>query len=271
VKQFGNDSEKYRALYEPNLSYIYVPHGTLAWYIDEEAKSIAIPNNDVRFLEKCVELLSQPAEAAKARRLLERYTGLSFADAKHWRQWLENNREKLYFSDFYDYRFYTGPADSGALPIDIKNAGSDLKLEEPTNDIPVRVGATVVTSAQQGGLVTIVVRLKIANGWYIAAPKRANVPQIQIDLDLPAGARWYGEWQPLKIDGTGKLKPGEYRGDILLTRQLYFAEKAISETAVHATKKLPLRGILHYVAVKGKRRSLPMDAPFEAAGVRFVP
>src|SRR5215813_3925439 len=40
AQRLGYDVEKYRALYEPNIGYIYVPHETTAYAIDEEAQSI---------------------------------------------------------------------------------------------------------------------------------------------------------------------------------------------------------------------------------------
>lgn len=62
--KFGADHKKYSDYYEPNLDYIYVPADHSGLKVDEEAKQLGIPNNDVRLLERCVALL----EAKETRR-----------------------------------------------------------------------------------------------------------------------------------------------------------------------------------------------------------
>jgi hypothetical protein len=139
VDRLGEDKQKYRALFEANIGYVHIPHGTHGLDIDTEAQSIGIPNNDVRFIDKCITLLQKPAEAAKAQRLLERYTGQSFKNAKAWQAWFEENKSKLYFSDGYDYRFYSGPAGPDPAPTVVPSLLSDVKPSDPSNIQPVTI------------------------------------------------------------------------------------------------------------------------------------
>lgn len=295
VKRLGYDVEKYRALYEPNIAYVFVPHGTTWYTIDEEAKSIGLPNNDLRFLEKCIELLKQPAEAPKGRRLLERYTGLSFPGAKAWEQWLESNREKLYFSDYYDYRFYTGPVGPAPSDKEVQGALWEMKLDELPNAVvsvgAVAVGDDVSTPGQtwgrddklvdlahengayvtkKGALVTLTVRMKIADVFYTYAgiPEARAHELTKISVDLPAGARWNGEWQlPRTYVGP---EPGVsvFRGDAVFTRELYFTNVPTEGRDIMGRAKMAVRGTVHsqpcYQQGSGPVRcSPPRDSPFE--------
>jgi hypothetical protein len=274
VKSFGHDSEKYRTVYEPSLAYVYVPHGTSAYTVDEDAKSIGIPNNEVRFLSKCIEFLRQPAEAERARRLLERYTGLSFASSKAWQQWFESNRDKLYFSDYYDYRFYAGPAGPAPGLAAVQTALGNMKLDEPNEVAPATLASAAVGyirerdgtySSNKGALVTLIVRLKIADGWhtYARVPDSEANDVTKINVDLPAGARWYGEWEiPKTYEGNA---PGseEYRGDAVFTRQLYWTSVSNQGKDISARRKITLRGTVHCQTCNEERCLPPADIPFE--------
>ena len=231
IDKYSDSIEKYRAYYGPNLGYVRQPHGAIWFEIDEDAKSLGIANNDPRLLEKCVGLLSNSSEAPKALRLLQRYTGLSLTDATAWQDWLKQNRSKLYFSDSYDYRFFTGPAGPAPTPVSVRTAIDAMSVTEPTDVAPVSVGATVATYfhskegnfSKKGALVTLVVRLKVADGWHVYAQVPQDVPYkpIKIDAQLPDSFRWNEDWQtPLATNGD---VPGltEYRGDVVFTRQFY--------------------------------------------------
>jgi cytochrome c biogenesis DsbD-like protein len=231
IDKYSDSIEKYRAYYGPNLGYVHEPHGAIWFEVDEDAKSLGIANNDPRLLEKCVGLLSNPSEAPKALRLLQRYTGLSLTDTTAWQDWLKQNRSKLYFSDSYDYRFFTGPAGPAPTPGSVRTAIDAMSVTEPTDVAPVSVGATAATYfhskegnfSKKGALVTLVVRLKVADGWHVYAQVPQDVPYtpIKIDAQLPDGLRWNEGWQtPLATNGD---VPGlmEYRGDTVFTRQFY--------------------------------------------------
>jgi len=274
VKAFGEDVDKYRELYQQNVGYVYVPHGATWYTVDEEAKSIGVPNNDVRFLEKCIDLLRQRQEAAKATRLLERYTGVSFPSAKGWLRWFKNNRNLLYFSDYYDYRFYAGPAGPRPSPREVEMAIDEIKLTEPDEHSPVSLGAVAVGyvrrkggtySTRQGALVTLIVKLEIANGWhtYAQVTKVKRMELRRLSVELPASARWYGDWLlPTRYPGV-KRGAVEGPGFLVFTRQLYFPASPIEGKPFGSEVDVTLGGTAHYQACKEKRCVPAADMPFE--------
>jgi hypothetical protein len=244
VDKYGDSIEKYRAFYSPNIGYVRQAHGGIWFEIDEDAKSLGIANNDPHLLEKCVELLSNTAEAPKALRLLQRYTGQSFTDTAAWQDWLKQNRSKLYFSDGYDYRFFTGPAGPAPTAASLRTAIDAMNITEPTDIAPMSLGATVATYfhskegnfSKKGALITLVVRLKIADGWHVYAqvPQDVQYKPIKIDAQLPDGVRWNEDWQtPLATNGD---VPGltEYRGDVVFTRQFY-STATIAKAKINGT------------------------------------
>jgi hypothetical protein len=247
IDKYGDSIEKYRAYYSPNLGYVRQPHGAIWFEVDEDAKSLGIANNDPRLLDKCVELLGDPAEAPKALRLLRRYTGLSFTDAAAWQNWLKQNRSKLYFSDSYDYRFFTGPAGPAPTSVSVRTAIDAMSVTEPTDVSPVSVAATAATYfhskegifSKKGALVTLVVRIKVADGWHLYAQVPQDVPYkpTKIDAQLPDTFRWNEDWQtPLATNGD-VAGLTEYRGDLVFTRLFY---------STVAAKKAKIDGNVHF-------------------------
>ncbi len=53
---------------------------------------------------------------ATAKRLLLRYTERSFTTVAQWRKWLEENRDRIYFSDVAGYKFRVIPKGYLKLP-----------------------------------------------------------------------------------------------------------------------------------------------------------
>jgi hypothetical protein len=271
VVRHGADITKYRAYYAPNLAYVRQPHGAIWFEIDQDAKSLGIANNDPKLLEKSVELLRNPSEVSKAQRLLERYTGLSLTGADAWEKWLSENRSKLYFSDSYDYRFFAGPAGPAPTMTNIRTAIDAMNTMEPSDVAPVSVGTAVATYfyskegtfSKKGALMTLVVRLNIADGWHVYAHVPPDVPYktTTIDVELPPGFRWNEDWQtPIT---TNSNVPGltEYRGDAVFTRQFY-ATKA-TKTSVHGSVHFQAHGAVHFQVCNVQECRPAASAPFE--------
>lgn len=78
--------------------------------VDKELKSLGIRSNrEIKTLERLIELLDDRTYADQARTLLGRYTDQAFARSNQWRDWLEANRERIFFSDFGGYKFRVMP------------------------------------------------------------------------------------------------------------------------------------------------------------------
>lgn len=108
-KRFGTDSEKYLAYYRENLEYLHPapPNNLLA--VDEDVKSLGLSNRKIELLQRCIDLLEKGEKVDLAQRILKRYTNEKFTDAKGWKDWLEKNRERLFFSDVGGFKFFVAP------------------------------------------------------------------------------------------------------------------------------------------------------------------
>jgi hypothetical protein len=108
-KRFGADAEKYRKYYQDNLEYLRASSPTGMFTVDEDVKGLGLSNRKVELLDRCVSLLEKGENVDVALRVLKRYTGESFAEAREWKAWLEKNRGQLFFSDAGGFKFFVAP------------------------------------------------------------------------------------------------------------------------------------------------------------------
>ena len=94
----GNNPEAYAKFYDENYDYFY-GFGFYHLEIDEDVKSIGIPNYDKRILDEAIKLWESGKDAEKAKRILTRYTSVDFASAKEWRNWYNIHKDKLFFTE----------------------------------------------------------------------------------------------------------------------------------------------------------------------------
>jgi hypothetical protein len=270
IKQTNRDQAKLKAIYEGQESFIWVPPGTSALSIDEDVRALGIPNNDIRLLEKCISQLDDESASARARRVLTRYTGLAFGGQAEWSDWLKANRKQLYFSDSYGYRFFTGPAGAGPMQDHVRNVVAAFVQPNTTDAAPVSVAAGFATANDLsyvgiGDRMTLVVRMRIREGWHAYASVPEGNPMIptQLDVKLPTSLRWAGEWRmsPVPASGEKDKKGGavEQQGDVLFVRSLYLAGMP-----QHEDGKITVRGELHFQACNALRCLPSATLPVEA-------
>ncbi len=78
--------------------------------MDEELKGLGIDSNrKIESLQRLIELLDDPQRAATARKLLSRYTDRSFETAAQGRQWLDENKGRIYFTEVGGFKFKVVP------------------------------------------------------------------------------------------------------------------------------------------------------------------
>jgi hypothetical protein len=93
--------------YRDNLEWVYRDQ---MFRVDEELKGLGLDSNrKVESLRRLIELLSDAQHAATAKKLLGRYTDQPFEAPQHWRQWFEENKERIYFTDVGGYKFRVVP------------------------------------------------------------------------------------------------------------------------------------------------------------------
>jgi len=109
VAQFGSALDKYLPYYRQNLGYLVPGPKLYTFEVDEDVRSLAVPNHDVELLELCVAMLESNLDVTKVTRILTRYSGEKLQTPQQWRKWLDSNRSRLYFSDEDGYRFHVAP------------------------------------------------------------------------------------------------------------------------------------------------------------------
>lgn len=234
LKEHDFDKEVIRELFTENLPYvtILVGHGQLE--IDTDAQQLKTPNNDVASLGKWIQRLDSGDEAETALRLLQRYTGQELKTAEQWKKWFSRNRAELNFDETKGYRFrvstnggsasieQTLVADDGVgQPSSVAPAIFDIKLSGQ----PEINGATY---ARAGSKVTLSVRANILSPWHIYAPDYQNGVNkpTQIDVQLPDGMQFVGEWQ-VPLATSGLLGDGA-----IFTRKIKLSKTFSGNTAI---------------------------------------
>lgn len=187
-KQFGADEEAYADYYRDNAPYFY-PQG-YDFFIDEDVRSLGIPNNDIRLLGKAIAMWESGERVGKARRILTRYTLCRFATPAEWRAWFEANKSRLFFTEAggwvfmvdtrdttvpgNDYSVLRAPATAAPTetapdaPARTETVPAPAGLPETaaTDDRnPVRVAAAVEPLPNGNRQVTV--RMKIHKGYHI--------------------------------------------------------------------------------------------------------
>ena len=71
-------------------------------------------NRKIASLKRLIVLLDDGQQDGETvRRLLARYTSVSFDTAQQWQQWFDDNKDHLFFSDVGGYRFRVVPQGYG--------------------------------------------------------------------------------------------------------------------------------------------------------------
>jgi hypothetical protein len=112
-EEYKKDPKRIVKYYYDNFEFIYptCSHPSQGYIIDKELKKLGIPSNrKIATLEKLIELLDDPEKAPTAKIALGRYTNMSpETPPEQWRQWLQQNRDRIFFSDFGGYKFFVAP------------------------------------------------------------------------------------------------------------------------------------------------------------------
>ena len=107
LRKYVGDPEGLKQYYRDNLEFVYQDR---IFQIDGKLKSLGLNSNrSLESLEQLINLLNDEAKADTAQLLLTRYTNQSFQNTEEWKQWFENNRDRIYFSDMGGYKFFVVP------------------------------------------------------------------------------------------------------------------------------------------------------------------
>jgi len=196
-KKFGNNTDLYHQYYRSNYEYFY-PSDAYNLQLDQDVKKIGISNRKVALLEKCVQMLEKGADTATAQRVLLRYTTEKFQRAAEWRNWLDKNKSRLFYTESGGFKFMIntfGEPVKTAEVVQIK-VPEKVKTQEPTLNDPVAVSASLSYSGDKK-TAKLVIDAAILKGWHIYAylPKDSPFIITETILELPQGASIQKEWE----------------------------------------------------------------------------
>lgn len=236
----GLDTIKIRAFLKENRAYFYSqPDGMYDLRVDKDAKSLGIANDDIKILDAAISLLEKGKEVEKANRLLWRYTIEDFATAKEWRAWYNKYKNKMFFTKSGGFVWLINDADANPTirprkdkKVEVKketaNKTAELKLDEPTHENPVSVGAVIVDGAKDGEKV-VMIKTKIMDGYHIYAYVPAGEAYIKTEqgIELPASVKLVGDWDksaPAPYPGKDKLLI--YKGENTFKHKIIVGDQA---------------------------------------------
>lgn len=187
--QFGTNTSAYHQYYRQNYEYFY-PSGTYTLQLDRDAQKLGISNRKLAILEKCVSLLEAHKDTELALRVLQRYTTEKFITASEWRNWLNKNKNNLFYTESGGFKFMVNtfgkriknvPVQSYQLPKAVESA-------EPTAADPVSISARFIPG-KGNKQDSLLIEARILKGWHIYAYVGKDNPFIpsEVKLDLPEG------------------------------------------------------------------------------------
>ncbi|MDR1273563.1 MAG: protein-disulfide reductase DsbD N-terminal domain-containing protein [Odoribacteraceae bacterium] len=228
---FGTDSDAYIAFYDENRDYFY-SYGFYHIEVDEDVKSLQIPNNDFRLLDAAIKLWETGKDPEKGRRILERYTLLDFLTPGEWRTWYEANKERLFFTESGGWLFLVNSREPGVNDYHAKEARQQIATLQPgkTNDQePVKVATGLIT--KENGDKELVVKIKIHPGYHLYASVAGEDPFIPttVAIELPPGYTCAGEMQ------YPSFKPFTSNGTTIYEDELVFRQPVTGTGAGEAT------------------------------------
>ena len=230
--KFGTDVAAYAKYYTENMPYFYGSVDGYDLQLDEDAKSLGIPNNDKRILDRAITMWEKGEDVEKARRLLCRYTLLRYDNPKEWRAWLKKYDKQLFFTESGGWLWLVNSQDSttpgndySILKYNEADAEKMAKVNEATSiDNPVQLAAVVESSGKEK---TLVVKMKIHPGYHIYAIVSDKDPYIAntYDISVGADAKLVGELQKPAgrlLNSTGTVV---YEGEVVFRQKFTGVDK----------------------------------------------
>lgn len=200
---FGEDEAEYARYYDKNTPWFYPTSDGYRLDIDEDVRAIGIANNDIRMLDKAIELLGKGGDDANmGRRILERYTLCRFATPEEWKAWLDANRDRLFFTESGGWLWLVNTLDP-SVPgndysvltdkADTKTAQTSTSAGETDPSNPVALKAEITDISD--GMKEVVISMTVHEGFHTYAMVADDDPFIatEVTIDLPEGYGKSGE------------------------------------------------------------------------------
>lgn len=195
--------------YKNNHPYFYGEGMSPILKVDEDAKSLGIANNDIRILEKCIQMLARGNEKNKVLRILHHYTEFDFTTAREWKNWYEIYKDYLFFSELGGYKFiidtYNHPELNQRHVVSTEKKPKVQLINSECNNEDEKLQIEGKLLPKIGGNYTLELCLNIKDGWHIYAdmPDDGMFIKTKIDITIPSGIN--------KIDILQKPKTQPYQ------------------------------------------------------------
>lgn len=227
-EQFGMDEAAYAKYYAENTPYFYGTFGDYGLTLDEDARSLGIANNDMRLLDKAVLLWESGEDAAKGKRILQRYTLLRYDNPQQYKAWLTKYRRQLFFTESGGWLWLVNSQDKNM-------EGNDygvLKYNEPPvekkpeiqgrtdKQNPVLISSLINDMAD--GSKELLIRMVMHPGFHVYGYVSDQDPYIQttFDIQLPEGWQKDGDMQLPPFTLYGTTGTTVYSGDVIFRQHL---------------------------------------------------
>lgn len=222
--KFGTNGDAYLKYYDENKDYFYAEDASYVITVDEDVKSLGIPNTDKRLLEKCIAMLEKGEDTEKAKRILDRYTLVAYKTAGEWRSWYEKNKNKIFFTQSGGFYFMVNSYDKDTEGNNYKKKQTEVSYHninpaETDDNNAVSVATGVV---DKGANKEVVVKVRIHPGYHIYAFVADVDPYIQTSLkiDLPEGYTKVGDLKKPSFKYFSNSGTTIYEDEILFTQEI---------------------------------------------------
>lgn len=222
--KFGTNSAAYLKYYDENKDYFYSEDASYVITVDEDVKSLGIPNTDKRLLEKCITMLEKGQDTEKAKRILDRYTLLDYKTAGEWRNWYEKNKSRIFFTETGGYYFMVNSYDKDTEGNNYKKKQTEvsynhIKPAETDDNNAVSVATGIVN---KGANKEVVVKVRIHPGYHIYAYVADVDPYTQttLKINLPEGYTKVGDLKKPSFKYFSDSGTTIYEDEILFTQEI---------------------------------------------------
>ena len=230
--------------------------------IDEDCKALGISNRRLALLEACIGNLETGTDQERSARLLARYTDQSFATAAEWRRWFAASKPRLFFSDVGGYRWFEAIDQDAELR---RRAAAEPCVPATAEQAVVTTVTPFPTAAQPGEVVTLAVRLHIAEGFhaYGDLPTDSAYQPVTLAPELPAGWSTVGRTSlPASQDHASERGVRVFTGD-----PVFLLRVRAASNATPGAMTVPVKVAF---MVCDEMRCLPPDEVMVAATVQVL-
>lgn len=207
--------------------------------VDTDLREIGVANYDVAMLDSAITIWERGGkEAAKGERLLKRYTLCNFTTPQEYRNWVDTNRDKLFFTESGGFLWLVNTNVPNAVGNDYTQRILDLNAEndarrkayeakhakqaaalETSRDNPVALASAIQTDAN--GAKEMVITMTIHPGYhaYATVDEKDVFIKTTLDLTYPEGIEPDGEMIMPPAQSTGNAT-SHYTGTVQFRQKI---------------------------------------------------